>query len=144
MLPDTASSVTDRSLDVSQAEVGFVAGDRPHFSAETAALLPNRLSAAAVAIAITIAAAFVGNLIAGTTDLRRLRVAILLLTFVVALLVRSRRQLSLYELRLLELLLFGSLVFQLSLMMLSRIASFAETNDATSMISVRQQFLMAW
>ena len=70
--------------------------------------------------------------------------AILLITFVVALLVRSRRQLSLHQLRLLELLVFGSLVFQLSLMMLSRMASFAEANDATSMVSVRQQFLMAW
>jgi hypothetical protein len=56
-----ASSRSD-SLDVSRGHVGFVAGDRPHFADETAALLRNRLTAAALVIVVVLASAFAGNL----------------------------------------------------------------------------------
>ena len=48
----SASSNGQGSLDVSRGNVGFVAGDRPHFADETAALLRNRLTAAALVIVV--------------------------------------------------------------------------------------------
>jgi hypothetical protein len=142
---DSSASVPGQSsLDVSRANVGFVAGDRPHFSEETAALLRTRLSAAALVIAITLAAAFVGNLVGGITTLWWLRGMILLLTVGSAIVLRIRPSLSLSKLRLLELVVFGSIVVQLSVMLMTRMAEFASLNDATSVTSVRQQFLMAW
>jgi hypothetical protein len=64
----SASLPGQNSLDVSRANVGFVAGDRPHFSEETAALVRSRLSAAALVIAVVLAAAFIGNLVSGITN----------------------------------------------------------------------------
>lgn len=132
------------SLDVSRANIGFVAGDRPQFSDETAALLRSRLSAAALVIAVVLGAAFVGNLMAGTTTLWWLRALVLLIVAGSVVLLRQRPSLSLSQLRILELVVFGSVMVQLSLMLLTRIANFAANNDATSLASVYQQFLMAW
>lgn len=61
----SASSTGQGSLDVSRGRVGFVVGDRPHFTDETADLLRNRLTAAALVIAVVLAAAFAGNLLGG-------------------------------------------------------------------------------
>ena len=132
------------SLDVSRANVGFVAGDRPHFSEETAALLRSRLSAAALVIAVTLAAAFVGNLVGGITTLWWLRGLILLITGGSAFVLRIRPTLSLSQLRLLELVVFGSVVVQLSVMLMTRLAEFTSLKDAISVAAVRQQFLMGW
>ena len=142
---DTSASVpAQSSLDVSRANVGFVAGDRPQFSDETATLVSNRLSAAALIIVVTLSAAFVGNLAGGTYTLIWLRGLILLITIGCAVALRFRPSLSLSQLRLLELVVFGSVVVQLSVMLLTRLAEFASLNDATSVASVRQQFLTAW
>ena len=140
----SASLPGQNSLDVSRANVGFVAGDRPHFSDETAALLRSRLSAAALVIALVLGAAFIGNLALGTTTLWWLRGLILLITAGAAVLLRYRPSLSLSHLRKLELVVFGSVVVQLSFMLLTRLAEFAAKNDATSLAAVHQQFLMAW
>lgn len=142
---DSSASVpVQNSLDVSRANVGFVAGDRPHFSDETAALVRSRLSAAALVIAVTLSAAFVGNLVSGINTLWWLRGLILLITVGSAIVLRIRPSLSLSQLRLLELVVFGSVVVQLSVMLLTRLAEFASLNDATSLAAVRQQFLMGW
>ncbi len=149
MLPtvifDSSASVPGQnSLDVSRANVGFVAGDRPHFSDETAALVRSRLSAAALVIAVVLAAAFIGNLVSGITNLWWFRGLILLITAGSAVLLRIRPSLSLPSLRKLELLVFGSVVVQLSLMLVTRLAEFAAKNDAVSLAAIRQQFLLAW
>lgn len=140
----SASTPEPNQIDVSRANVGFVAGDRPYFSEETAALLRSRLSAAALVIAIVLAAAFIGNLVTGTTTLWWLRALILLVTAGSAVLLRYRPSLSLLQLRTLELIVFGSVVIQLSLMLLILLAECAAENDAVSFASVRQQFFMAW
>lgn len=142
---DSSVSVPGRnSLDVSRANVGFVGGDRPQFSDETAALVRGRLSAAALVIAVVLAAAFIGNLVSGITNLWWFRGLILLITAGSAVLLRFRPSLSLPSLRKLELLIFGSVVVQLSLMLVTRLAEFAVKNDAVSLAAVRQQFLLAW
>lgn len=140
----TVSLPGQNSLGVSRAHVGFVAGDRPHFSDETAALVRSRLSAAALVIAVVLGAAFIGNLVAGTTTLRWLRGLVLLFTAGSAVLLRYWPSLSLRQLRILELLVFGSVTIQLSLMLLTRLAEYGKSNDATSLAAVHQQFLMAW
>jgi len=140
----SASSSGPGSPDVSQGRVGFVVGDRPHFTDETAALLRNRLTAAALVIVIVLAVAFVGNLLEGVASLWWLRGMILVITLGCLLLLRSRGALSLSQLRVIELVVFGSVVVQMSLMLATRMAEYAGRNDATSVASVRHQFLAAW
>ena len=116
---DLQSSVklpVGESLDVSRAQVGFVAGDQPRFSDETAKVLHGRLAAAALVIAVTLAAAFVGNLAVGTTTLWWMRALILLMVIAVAVVLRRLSALTLSQLRVLELIIFGSLLFQVSMM----------------------------
>lgn len=97
---DSAASMpVQNSLDVSRANVGFLAGDRPHFSEETAALLRSRLSAATLVIAVTLAAAFVGNLVGGITTLWWLRGLVLLIAVGSVIVIHGRPSLSLPKLR---------------------------------------------
>lgn len=139
-----AEGTKSSSVDVSRAQVGFVAGERAQFSDETAALLRSRLTAAAILMSCVMSAAFVGNLVAGMQMLWFLRFLVLATLITSAVLLRSQRRLTLQQLRITELVLFGSVTLQLSMMLTIRLHGFAETRDATSMISLRQQFLMAW
>jgi eukaryotic-like serine/threonine-protein kinase len=140
----SASKLDQSSLGEPRAKVGFIAGDRPHFSDETAALLRRRLSAAALVIAVILAAAFIGNLVKGTTTLWWLRGLILLALVGLVIILRSRLSFSLFQLRVLELVVFGTFVVQFSLMLTTRMAEFAGQNDPTSVTAVRHQFLTAW
>jgi eukaryotic-like serine/threonine-protein kinase len=140
----STSKLDQSSLSEPRAKVGFIAGDRPHFSDETAALLRRRLSAAALVIAVILAAAFIGNLVKGTTTLWWLRGLILLALVGLVIILRSRLSFSLFQLRVLELVVFGTVVVQFSLMLTTRMAEFAGQNDPTSVTAVRHQFLTAW
>jgi hypothetical protein len=140
-----AAAVPDwASLDVSRAHVGIVAGDRPHFTDETATLLRARLSAAASMVTVVLGAAFIGNFIAGVTTLWWLRGMIPLVAAGAVALLRYRPSLSLPQLRAVELVVFGSVVVQLSVRLLTRLSEFAADGDATSLAAVVQQYLMAW
>ncbi|MBL8815130.1 MAG: protein kinase [Planctomyces sp.] len=138
------SGTIQDSLDVSRANVGFIAGDQPHFSDETAALLRSRLSAASMLMTIVLGAAFVGNLINGTFTLWWLRALILVVIAGSAAFLKSRPLSSLRDIQKLELIIFGSVVVQLSAMLLMRISEFAASEDAASIAVIRQAFLMAW
>lgn len=140
----SAVSRSQGSLDVSRGHVGFVAGDRPHFTDETSALLGNRLTAATLSITVVLATAFAGNLLGGVTSLWWVRGTILLISLVCLALLRSRLPFSLLQLRVLELVVFGSVVAQVSLMQATRMLEFAALNDATSVAAVRHQFTAAW
>lgn len=135
---------TQNSADVSRAQVGFVVGGRPYFSAETAAILRARLSAASAIIAATLTAAFIGNIVSGVTSLWWLRALVLCVATGAVFVIRYRPGMSLRQLRILELVVFGSVVLQLSLMLVTRVDDFASLGDATSVAAVRQQFLGAW
>ncbi len=138
------SNSEHNTLDVSRANVGFVAGERAHFADETASLLRIRLVAAATAMAAVLALAFAGNLVSGITNLWWFR-GLILLGVVGSLWVLAHRpSLKLSQLRIVELIVFGSVALQLSLMLLSRMAEVASQNDAVSLVSLCQQFLMAW
>lgn len=140
----SASLPGPNSVDVSRANVGLVAGVRPHYSDETAELLRGRLSAAAVVFTVVLGVAFLGNLFAGITSLWWLRALVLLIAAGSAFVLRFRSSLSLPQLQFLELVIFGSVLVQLSLMLQTRLAEFAVRNDATSLAASVQQFLMAW
>lgn len=144
--PPNASAVSrsQGSLDVSRGHVGFVAGDRPLFTDETSALLRNRLTAATSVIAVVLATAFAGNLLGGVTSLWWVRGTILLISLVCLARLRSGLSLSLSQLRVLELAVFGSVVVQISLMQATRMLEFAALHDATSVAAVRHQFTAAW
>ena len=142
----TPAASTDgvSSNDVSQANVGFIEGDRPQFSDETAALLGSRLLAAAGILFVTLCAGFVGNLLSGVSAMWWLRLLIIAVMGGCVWLLHSRSPLTLPTLRILELAVFGSVMVQLALMFFNRISEFAAIGDATSLASVRQQTLMAW
>ena len=141
----TGSSVVgSESVDVSKANVGFVEGDRPKFTDETASLLRSRLTAATLALTVILAAAFVGSLVNGIASLWWLRGLVLCLLFGCFLSLRSGRQLSLSQLRIVELVVFGMVVLQVSLILATRIAGFAAQQDAIAVVAVKQLFLGAW
>ncbi len=132
------------SLDVSKANVGFVAGDRPRFADETAALLRSRLTAAALALVITLAAANVGNALSGITSLWWLRATVLLVLVACFLILRNSRPLSLSQLRWIELVVFGLVLMQVLAMMATRIAGFVVTNDVAAVAAAKHLFFGAW
>ena len=139
-----AGSAAGASADVSRANVGFVVGSRPKFADETADLLRRRLTAATLALGAALTAAFLGSLIIGASSLWWLRTVLLVFLGSCFLGLRSQRSFSLSQLRLVELVVFGLVVAQLSLTMVTRIAGFAENNDVTSGIAVKYLFLGAW
>lgn len=65
------------SADVSRPNIGFVIGGQPKFADETVALLCRRLTAVTLAMTVILSAAFVGNLIQGTSNLLWFRIATL-------------------------------------------------------------------
>jgi serine/threonine-protein kinase len=138
-----AEAPAARSSDVSQAHIGLLKGTAPHFADETAGLLRARLTAAAWVLAVVLAAVFVGNWVNGA-PLIWLRVAILVVLFGSVALLRSSRPLNLTHLRVIEGLIFGAVVVQASLMMLTRIAHYAALGDAVSAVAVEQAYVAAW
>jgi serine/threonine-protein kinase len=140
----SVSSATGASADVSRADVGFVVGSRPKFADETADLLRRRLTAATLALGAALAAALLGSLIIGASSLWWLRVVILVFLGSCFLGLRSQRSFSLSQLRVIELVVFGLVVAQLSLMLMTRIGGFAADKDITSGVAIKYLFLGAW
>jgi hypothetical protein len=138
------SLFTNRSADVSRVGVGFVAGTRPRFGDETTTLLRSRLEAATLILSIILALAFVGSLFTRSAPLVGLRIFVLLVLIGNFIVLRSKRPLSLHQLRWIELLVFGVLGCQLLLMMRLQIVSFVGSGDVTSVVAARLSYLAAW
>jgi eukaryotic-like serine/threonine-protein kinase len=142
--PPTDTLVAQSTPDVSRRRVGMVVGGRPQFADETATLLRRRLAAAALVLSVTLAAAFVGNLIGGNPTLWWLRAIIILVIVGCFAALRSSWSCSLAQMRVLELVVFGSVLAELSVILTTRIAEFTAKGDATSVAAVRYQLLAAW
>lgn len=142
--PQADIGATMDSSEVSQAQVGFVAGGQPKFSDETAALLRNRLTAAAFILSLVFAAAFLGNLVIGKTALWWLRGGILAVLLGCFFLLRSRRRFSLFCLRGFELVVFGVVAVQLMSMLVTQLSNFGAEQDAASCLSYRAIMFSAW
>src|SRR5271165_5117256 len=80
IVESSGNSTGQRPSDDSGRRVCMLAGDRPQFVDETAALLRRRLTTAALVISVVLAAAFVGNVIEGMLTMWWLRTGILLIT----------------------------------------------------------------
>lgn len=140
---DGATSARN-SLDVSRGQVGFVAGKRAQFADETAALLRKRLAAASLVIAVVMAMTFIGYMLRGVTTLWWVRLPILVIVITSAVALRHKLDWSLSRLRAFEVAVFALVVFQLSLMVVTRFSEFGAKHDGESLASARQQFLTAW
>ena len=138
------ASVTGASADVSQANVGFVVGGRPKFAQETGDLLRRRLTAVTFALVVILFAAFVGNLVQGTDEVLWLRVATLAVLSCCLMGLRSGRTFSLAALRRIELVVFGVVVVQVSLMFTLRVAAYASLGDVTSVVGIKYVYWTAW
>lgn len=132
------------SVDVSRAKVDFVAGGRPKFADETAELLRTRLTAVTLALVVILAAAFTGSLIQGIGTAIWFRALTLIVLGTSLWTLRSERVFSLFQLRLLELVVFGSVVAQVCLMFATRITEFAADGDATSVVGMKYLLWSAW
>ena len=143
--PRTPTSTADNSsLDVSKAKIGFLRGHKPRFADETAGLLRKRLKAVALVLSIVLALAFIGNLFSRGAPLLGVRATILVVFVGSFFALRSRLVLSLSQLRLFELAIFGGIAVQLLLMMYLRVSLFAVEGDAVSAVAARHLFLSAW
>jgi len=140
----TRSDTAESSGGVSKAKVGFLAGRRPRFDDETGKLLRSHLAAATLILLLVLAAAFLGNLLAGIDTLRWLRASVLLVLCGCLAALRSRFSFDLTHLRYLELAIFTLLAFQLSLIFIVRINVFTAIEDASSVVAVQHIFLAAW
>jgi eukaryotic-like serine/threonine-protein kinase len=124
--------------------MAFVAGARPQFSDETAALLRSRLQAATLVLSILLAAAFVENLFAAYAPLIVIR-ALIVVAFVAShLLLRGSRSFSLFQLRCFEAGLFIALIVQMLMMMGARLAAFAKAGDAVSLVAAEHAYFAGW
>ena len=143
---DSSESIDslDLSSDVSRADVGFVAGSRPKFTGETAALLRSRLTAVTLALVMILLAALIGGLAQKIENQLWFRVVILFALISCFFSLRSKTQFSLFQLRFFELIVFGVVVLQVSTMLVSRINEYAINNDVTSVIAIKYVFWSAW
>jgi serine/threonine-protein kinase len=133
-----------RPSEVSRAEVGVVAGDRPHFSHETSQLLRARLTAACLVLAVLSLCAFVMNLLSPSVPLVGLRALVVVVLACGYIMLRSPRPLSLPVLHGIEIGAFSAVVLQLLLMMHARIIDAAATSDLPAALSAKHSYLAAW
>jgi len=124
--------------------MAFVAGSRPQFTDETAALLRSRLQAAILVLLILLAVAFIGSLFSDYAPLTFVRVAILAGFGGSYFLLRGARPFSLLQLRYFEAGIFAALVVQVLLMMGTRLVGFAKLGDAVSFVAAEHAYLSGW
>lgn len=130
--------------DVSQANVGFVVGDRPKFADETACLLQQRLRAFTLAMLVIMTAALLMSTARGVTDFWLVRVVILIVMGSCLAALSSQRLGSLSQLRWIEAIVFGVVISQVSMMCISRISGFVSLGDQASVIAVKYVYWSAW
>ncbi|MGI9471001.1 MAG: serine/threonine protein kinase [Rubripirellula sp.] len=137
--PDAATD----GMDVSKAQVGFIAGSRPKFSDETRQLLHARLIASSLLTSVLLGVAFVANLSAGR-EWWWLRALVLVVIGLTAVLLKQVRQPTISQLRFCELLIFSAIFTQVILMMTTRMGKYVALGDAVSAISVQYIYLCIW
>ncbi|MFV0446758.1 MAG: serine/threonine-protein kinase [Planctomycetaceae bacterium] len=137
---DSMSAVAE----MSRGQVGFVAGQSPKFSDETAALLRSRLYTFALVVFFTLGASILSGWFKGVTTLWGLRVAVLVMIAAVASLLRKYDRLSVRDLRIGEAFVFLGTCVQLAAMFAIKIDLFAERGDAVSIAALRHEQFGAW
>lgn len=133
-------SSDDFSLDLSRAKVAFVAGSRPAFADETRELLRKRLLAACVATSGILGIAFIGNIILSNTEYWLIRLTFLFVLIATLYLLR-RPGLMTFQLRVLEIMVFGIFCVQLVLMLVARLSNYAAEQDFASVAAIKEGYL---
>ena len=142
--PGQPTPVDSRSVQGSKPCVGFFAGKRDGFSAETATLLRSRLVAALTVMIVVLALAFTTSVTAGSTTLWGLRLTVIALFAGCLWLLRSPRSFSFGQLRVFESVVFGAVLMQLSMVQWARFAGAIVEQDPVTLAAVRYQYLGAW
>lgn len=142
--PADESLKTPGSLDVSRAPIGFVEGPRPRFADETRQLLYRRLRAAATATAALLAIAFAGNLIAASSELLWLRATILAVVAACAFALKRRPDFTTGQLRVFEVTVFGAILLQLAVMMVTRLGAAGADGDSSAAAAIEHVYLSGW
>jgi tRNA A-37 threonylcarbamoyl transferase component Bud32 len=139
-----SASAVNASVDVSRANIGFVEGDKPKFADETFDLLRQRLSAFTLVFTVILALAMIGSLIQGIYSLIWFRAIILIALATCLGGLRSARPFTISQLRGIEIVVFGLVVTQVSLMLSARLAEYASQNDAASVAGITYLLMGAW
>lgn len=129
--------------ETSQPNVNLLRETAPGYDEEIRELLRHRLQAAAISFGGILLIAFFGNLTLGNYEwwwLRTLFLAAIAWTVYQL----WQRDLSLFQLRLCEIGVFGVFFAQLLLMMVARLAAYAEQQDVGSVAAVRYGYLGAF
>jgi serine/threonine-protein kinase len=130
--------------NVSRAKVGFFEGTRPLLADETAVLLRHRLRAVALVLSIILTVAFIRGFFLIDAPLVTLRAGILLALVGIYVLLRSRLLLSLKQLRLIEVAIFGGAAIQIVWALSQRTLIFAERGDVASATTGKQYIFLVW
>ncbi|MEM6468947.1 MAG: serine/threonine-protein kinase [Planctomycetota bacterium] len=135
---------TDRSMDVSRPDVGFIVGSQPQYADEVTSLLHRRLLAAALVNVLIVSSASIRTLLLGETGAWFIQVPTLLIAFGLVAILRFRPQLSFRALRFIEYAMFGSIVLLISFVMFIKLDQFTTAGDAVSVSSTKQRFFNSW
>jgi serine/threonine-protein kinase len=143
--PDQATvALGPSNTDGSMQAVGVVAGDKPHFAAETAVLLRTRLRAVGLLLSLVLLGVLLVNSASSTIETNTVRVAALVLLAGCCGLLWSSRPLTLMTLRILELVIFGSLAMLLVQIVVERLIDFGSKSEAASATASWYLFIAAW
>jgi len=132
------------AADVAQAPVGVVSGSAPRFADETAALLRTRLTAASLILAIISGLVLIRilTLFVHEPFVVVVRAATLLVMIASYVVLRKQITLSLPQLRLIELAVFGGLIVQMGLTEWLALNQFAAAGEFATVVGVKN-LLMA-
>lgn len=143
-IPQTIRLPRKHADAASRPKMAFVAGARPRFSDETAALLRSRLQAAALVLSVLLAVAFVWDSFSSYAPFAVFRALVLAAFTGSYVALRSPRLFSFIQLRSFEAGLFGALIAQFLLMMGARLAAFAKSGDAVSLVATEHAGFATW
>ncbi|MGE3804404.1 MAG: serine/threonine-protein kinase [Gemmataceae bacterium] len=129
------------ATEVSHAHVGFVDGSGPRFSEEIGCLLRERLRGAALLLSVVLTFSFLQALSFPRVAMRLTILAVMVTSF---LLLRSKRPLTLPQLRWAELAIFGCMTVQATVMPAETILYFSAASDPVGVAMVTYFCLGGW
>ncbi|MEM1067309.1 MAG: serine/threonine-protein kinase [Planctomycetota bacterium] len=135
---------TNRSMDVSRPDIGFIVGSQPQYADEVTTLLHRRLFAAAIVNVLIVAFASISTLFLGEIRAWFIQFPTLLIAFGSVSLLHFRPRFSFRALRCVEFALFGSIVLLIAYVMFVKLEEFTLAGDAVSVSSTKQRFLSSW
>ncbi len=127
-----------------RANIDFVAGSSPAYGDELAKILQERIRSASLVLTILLSISLASSLLNRVDSLVLLRVLILAVIAGSLFSLRPGKSYSLPRLRTTELIVFGLVILQVSLMMATQMIDFATLYDATSVVAFKYLFEGGW